>query len=106
MRGSLCIGLLAGLLSGCLNVTTQILSPDMDVKPARVGSDCVYQILLPIMVGTVTADQARKNAGHYEPNPGYEDKFVREPITRVHSIAVRDWAVPFYGEHCIEVTGE
>jgi hypothetical protein len=97
-------GLLA--MVGCVNVSAQTMLPDMSVQPKAKGTDCAWYAVLPIFIGDTTVAQAMQNVGYSVPNPGYAEKFIRTPITKIHSVTVRDFAVPFYGERCVEVAGE
>ena len=107
---------LAGLLlAGCVNLDLRPALVDPQVKPALEGDDCAYQILLPILIGSLSAEQAMRNAGYDAPSrqsprggsrmtPATE--FIPAPITKVHSIEIQQRAFLSFGYICIHVTGE
>jgi hypothetical protein len=108
--------LLAGLLlAGCVNLDLRPALVDPHVKPTLEGEDCAYQILLPILIGSLSAERAMQNAGYDAPsrqNPRSESRmtpateFIPTPITKVHNIEIRQRAFLFFGATCIHVTGE
>jgi hypothetical protein len=99
------------LIAGCVNLDHRLMVPDRSVTPINTGYDCTYMIVLPIFIGTNTAEKAMANAGREVPagrssNGLPTTKFLASPITKVHSIELQQRATIFYSEVCIQVKGE
>ena len=87
------------LLTGCVNLDIQLAPDDPAVKSTLIGEDCAQAIFLPLLIGTLTIDEAKRNV------PGPE--FGHQPvITTVHSLRMTQFGVPFYSEACLKVTEE
>ena len=105
-------------LTGCVNFDQRIMLPDMTVKPIKTGYDCTHMIIVPIFIGTNTVAQAMANGGREEgttvertsPNgrtySAHSRLWVADPITKVHSIDVQSWGMPFWSYSCLKVQGE
>lgn len=91
------------LLTGCINITTELQPVNSNVKPTAKGLDCV-PIVLGMGFGTNRIDTAARS--------GYmgSDRFDNNgnaPIRNIHSIRQTDFALfNLIGHRCLEVTGE
>lgn len=88
------------LSTGCINISTRLQPEDPAVSPLLKGEDCV-PIVFGFGWGTNTIERAMEEAG--KPNL---DKPAGKPIKRVHTVQFTDTTVVWFGERCIEVTGE
>lgn len=90
------------ILSGCINISTRLQPEDVSVKALKTGSDCV-PIILGFGFGTATVERAKAQLeapdfGDPPPSDG--------PITKVRRVESTDFQVLFFGNRCVEVTGE
>lgn len=100
------------LLSGCVNTTVRAIPEDMSVPATHEGSDCVPMILS-IMIGTATAEQAMAKAyaiADKETVRAYAMKNVTaeapvRPITKLRRSQVSDTFFLGFGARCVEVVG-
>lgn len=92
------------LLSGCLNLTTEIMPTNPAVTGETVtGSDCVPMIL-GILVGTATVDQAIKRDRMEAPR-SYLEHVIGPPIRQIKAIRINDYGFLGFGARCVEVEG-
>ncbi len=103
------IGLLFSvLLSGCINITTEVQPSDPDVKEVLMGEDCT-PIVLGMGLGTNTIEGAKKDGrplgdvGEFRSRIKLND---RTPIRRIRSIQTSGFYVLLVGSSCIQVIGE
>ncbi len=89
--------------AGCINIGARLQPEDVSVQALKTGRDCV-PIIFGFGFGTVDIELAKRQVdtdpepGSSEPSPG--------PITKMRSVELVDRMVPYFGERCIEVTGE
>jgi len=106
------VALLFLLLSGCVNTTIQATPEDQTVPATHEGSDCVPMILS-IMIGTATAEQAMAKAyatADKEAVQAYAMKNITaeapvRPITKLRRSQVTDAFFLGFGGRCVEVVG-
>ncbi len=97
-------------LAGCLHITTQLQPEDQKIREQAEGEDCLYMFPFPVIIGRVTVDQARANAGYVtrEPADGqyYRREFHPAPIVRVRRVELREGFFLLVAWRCIVVVGE
>lgn len=92
-------------LTGCINITTQTQPSNPTVKPILEGSDCV-PIIFGLGAGTASIEKAMMN-GTSQPFAAFTNaKPVVTPIRTVHRVQSTEAMFLFFGERCVEVTGE
>lgn len=104
-KQTICL-LVALLLSGCIMIDTKLQLPDPNVKPTLTGEDCVS--ILGFGIGTVRMGEAMQGR-HFVSQPGTYGQMVRvpdAPIRRIHSVLLKESTGLFFGQRCLEVTGE
>ena len=98
--------LLGAFLSGCYNVSTQVMPENPDVKAALAGEDC-SSIIFGFGFGHSTIAAAQKSNFH---TPGdstsYRTDMLTSPITKIRTINIRESYIVIGGERCVEVIGE
>jgi hypothetical protein len=107
---------LALLIGGCINISAQLQPINESVKADKTSSDCAG-INFGFGFGSLTVERAMMNMMKvkriYDPlnlgpsgtsEPSTEEKVPY--ITKIRSIALHDTTFLFFGERCIEVTGE
>ena len=99
------------VLAGCVNLSVALAPVNPAVKPERTGEVCETAVVLPILWGHLTVEEAMKSAEVRvctETETGFVGKCVTTVpgITKVHSLELTDFGVPFYTEVCLKVTGE
>lgn len=90
------------MLTGCINITTELRPVNEAVKPVLKGHDCTT-IAFGIGLGTNRMSEALRT--------GYaqDDEFEHAPraIRTIHSVTLTDTAfLNLGGSRCLEVTGE
>lgn len=92
------------LLSGCLNLTTEIMPSNPGVTGETVtGSDCVPMIF-GVLVGTATVDQAMQRE-RKERRGGEVESITGPPIRHIKTIRLNDYGFLGFGARCVEVEG-
>jgi hypothetical protein len=89
---------------GCVNITTDLQRINRDVQDVLVGRDC-SPILLGFGFGHNTVAQAQRD------NVQVSNRFegfqrLTTPITKIRMISLTEATLFFFGERCVEVTGE
>lgn len=91
------------LLTGCQNVTMNVTPPNLYSGQAiREASDCV-PMAFGLSFGEASVESALKQRVIKIGEP-YDAH--REPIMKLHSIALHDYVFLMFGARCVEVTGE
>ena len=96
------------LLSGCINITTELQPSNPDIKGVLMGEDCT-PIVLGMGLGTNTIENALKDGrpeddvGEFRPRIKLNS---RTPITRIRTIQLSEFYVLLVGSRCIQVLGE
>ncbi len=97
-------------LAGCLHITTQLQPEDQKIQEQAEGEDCLYMFPFPVIIGRVTVDQAKANAGYVTQQSGDREYPRREfhpaPIVRVRRVELREGFFLLVGWRCIVVVGE
>src|SRR5688572_2039376 len=102
------ICLLTLILSGCINITTELQPSNTDVQGVLLGEDCT-PIVLGMGLGTNTIEGAKKDGrpmgdvGEFRSRIKLND---RTPIRRIRSIQTSGFYVLLVGSSCIQVIGE
>ena len=103
----LCIVIVAGTLSGCMNITTSLQAEDTSVKALYTTSDCV-PVVFGLANGTATVEGAL--ARPIVDDLGYwakeGDTAPPQRVTKVRRIQLSDSQFLFFGARCVEVVGE
>jgi hypothetical protein len=103
MRGLLII-VISVLLSGCVNVSAQLTPTNPAVTGETVtSSDCVPMIL-GILIGTATVDQALQRE-RTERRGGDVESVTGPPIRQIKTIRLNDYGFLGFGARCVEVEG-
>ena len=107
MRPSLaCLFML--LLSGCINITTELQPSNPDVKGVLMGEDCT-PIVLGMGLGTNTIEGAKKDGrpmGDVGEFRGRIKLNSRTTISHIRTIQLSEFYVLLVGSRCIQVIGE
>ena len=96
------------LLSGCINITTELQPSNTDVKGVLMGEDCT-PIVLGMGLGTNTIEGAKKDgrpmgdAGEFRRHIKLND---RTPIDRIRTLQITNFYILLIGSSCIQVVGE
>ena len=96
------------LLSGCINITTELQPSNTDVKGVLMGEDCT-PIVLGMGLGTNTIEGAKKDGrpmgdvGEFRSRVKLNDRTV---INRIRTIQITNFYVLLVGSSCIQVVGE
>lgn len=97
------------VVSGCINITTELQPSNADVKAVLLGEDCT-PIILGMGLGTNTIEHAKKDGRRlgevgekFRPRIKLND---RTPIDRIRTIQITDFYVLLVGSSCIQVLGE
>src|SRR5689334_19891266 len=97
------------VLSGCINITTELQPSNTDVKGVLQGQDCT-PIVLGMGFGTNTIEEAKKDG---RPLGVVDEEFRdriklnrRTAITRIRSIQITDFYLLLIGSSCLQVHGE
>lgn len=96
------------VLSGCINITTELQPSNADVQGVLMGEDC-SPIVLGMGLGTNTIENALKD-GRPKGDVGEFRSRVklnsRTSITRIRTIQLSEFYVLLVGSRCIQVLGE
>lgn len=96
------------VVSGCINITTELQPSKADVQGVLLGEDC-SPIVLGMGLGTNTIDNALKD-GRPKGDVGEFRTRVklnsRTAITRIRTIQLSEFYVLLVGSRCIQVLGE
>ena len=96
------------VVSGCINITTELQPSNADVQGVLLGEDC-SPIVLGMGLGTNTIDNALKD-GRPKGDVGEFRTRVklnsRTAITRIRTIQLSEFYVLLVGSRCIQVLGE
>ena len=98
----------AMLLSGCINITTELQPSNPDVKDVLMGEDCT-PIVLGLGVGTNRIEHALKDGRPYGDVGEFRARVKlngRTAITRVRTIQLTEFYVLLVGSRCVQVVGE
>ncbi len=96
--------LCAVLLSGCINISTELQPPNEQVESKLEGSDCSL-ILLGFGLGT--NHYAKALTGWTPGAWGYDPDRFHATIQRVHSVQFHNWQfMGLVGQQCLEIWGE
>ena len=96
------------LLSGCINITTELQPSNADVKGVLMGEDCT-PIVLGMGLGTNTIEGAKKDGrpmgdvGEFRSRIKLND---RTPIKRIRTLQITNFYILLVGSSCIQVIGE
>ncbi len=96
------------LLSGCINITTELQPSNADVKGVLMGEDCT-PIVLGMGLGTNTIEGAQKDGrpmgdvGEFRSRIKLND---RTPIKRIRTLQITNFYILLVGSSCIQVVGE
>ena len=100
--------LFTAMLSGCINITTELQPSNPEVKGILMGEDCT-PIVLGMGLGTNTIEGAKKDGrplgdmGEFRARIKLND---RTPISRIRTIQITDFYVLLVGSSCLQVLGE
>lgn len=107
MRSALAC-LLMLIVSGCINITTELQPSNPDVKGVLMGEDCT-PIVLGMGLGTNTIEGAKKDGrpmgdvGEFRSRIKLND---RTPINRIRTLQLTNFYILLVGSSCIQVVGE
>ena len=96
------------LLSGCINITTELQPSNTDVQGVLLGEDCT-PVVLGVGLGTNTIEGAKKDGrpmgdvGEFRSRVKLNDRTV---INRIRTIQITNFYVLLVGSSCIQVVGE
>jgi hypothetical protein len=95
--------LTAGLLTGCVDIETDLLPVDASVQPLLVGRDC-SPIVLGFGFGHNTVEQA-KRTDLQRASDEFEGT-ITTPITKIRVISLEEFNLVLAGVRCLKVIGE
>lgn len=107
MRPSLAC-LLTLILSGCINISTELQPTNADVQAVLMGEDCT-PIVLGMGLGTNTIENALKDGRPYGDVGEFRTRIKlnrRTTITRIRTIQLSEFYVLLIGSRCVQVLGE
>src|SRR6476660_4501911 len=96
------------VVSGCINITTELQPSNADVKAVLMGEDCT-PIVLGMGLGTNTIEGAQKDGrpmgdvGEFRSRIKLND---RTPIKRIRTLQITNFYILLVGSSCIQVVGE
>ena len=96
------------LLSGCINISTEVYPTNADVAGVLLGEDCT-PIILGMGLGTNTIENAQKDGRPYGDVGDFRERIKlnrRTTITRIRTIQLSEFYVLLVGSRCIQVVGE
>ena len=102
------ICLLTLILSGCINITTELQPSNTEVQSILLGEDCT-PVVLGVGLGTNTIEGAKKDGrpmgdvGEFRSRVKLNDRTV---INRIRTIQITNFYVLLVGSSCIQVVGE
>ena len=100
--------LLTVLLSGCINITTELQPSNTDVQDVLLGEDCT-PIVLGMGLGTNTIEGAKKDGRPMGDVGEFRSRIKlneRTLINRIRTIQITNFYVLLVGSSCIQVVGE
>jgi hypothetical protein len=107
MRILFCV-LFTVLLTGCINITTELQPSNSDVKDVLMGEDCT-PIVLGLGLGTNRIEYALKDGRPYGEVGEFRTRVKlngRTTITRIRTIQLTEFYVLLVGSRCVQVVGE
>jgi hypothetical protein len=102
------ICLLTLILSGCINITTEVQPSNTDVQDVLLGEDCT-PIVLGMGLGTNTIEGAKKDGRPMGDVGEFRSRIKlneRTLINRIRTIQITNFYVLLVGSSCIQVVGE
>ena len=102
------ICLLTLILSGCINISTEVQPTNADVAGVLLGEDCT-PIILGMGLGTNTIENAQKDGRPYGEVGEFRERIKlnrRTTITRIRTIQLNEFYILLVGSRCIQVIGE
>jgi hypothetical protein len=102
------ICLLTLILSGCINITTELQPSNTDVQDVLLGEDCT-PIVLGMGLGTNTIEGAKKDGRPMGDVGEFRSRIKlneRTLINRIRTIQMTNFYVLLVGSSCIQVVGE
>jgi len=96
------------LLSGCINIATELQPSNLDVKDVLMGEDCT-PIVLGLGLGTNRIEYALKDGRSYGDLGDFRTRVKlngRTTITRIRTIQLTEFYVLLVGSRCVQVIGE
>jgi hypothetical protein len=100
--------LCAVVLSGCINIATELQPSNPDVKDVLLGEDCT-PIVLGLALGTNRMASALKDGRPYGDIGEFRDRVKlngRTTIARIRTIQLSEFYVLLVGSRCVQVVGE
>jgi hypothetical protein len=100
--------LLTLILSGCINITTELQPSNPDVQDVLLGEDCT-PVVLGMGLGTNTIEGAKRDGrpmgdvGEFRSRVKLNDRTL---INRIRTIQISNFYVLLVGSSCIQVVGE
>jgi hypothetical protein len=100
--------LLTLILSGCINITTELQQSNPDVQDVLLGEDCT-PVVLGMGLGTNTIEGAKRDGrpmgdvGEFRSRVKLNDRTL---INRIRTIQISNFYVLLVGSSCIQVVGE
>jgi hypothetical protein len=108
VMGSVLACLFIVMLSGCINITTELQPSNTDVKGVLMGEDCT-PIVLGMGLGTNTIENAKKDGRPYGDIGEFRSRIKlnrRTTITHIRTIQLTEFYILLVGSRCIQVVGE
>lgn len=102
------ICLLTLILSGCINITTELQPSNTDVQDVLLGEDCT-PIVLGMGLGTNTIEGAKKDGRPMGDVGEFRSRIKlneRTLINRIRTIQITNFYVLLVGSSCIQIVGE
>ena len=96
------------ILSGCINISTEVYPTNADVAGVLLGEDCT-PIILGMGLGTNTIENAQKDGRPYGDVGDFRERIKlnrRTTITRIRTIQLTEFYILLVGSRCIQVIGE
>jgi hypothetical protein len=96
------------LLSGCINIRTEVQPTNADIQGVLMGEDCT-PIVLGFALGTNTIAYALKDGRPYGDIGEFRSRVKlnqRTTITRIRTIQLTEFYVLLVGSRCVQVIGE
>lgn len=94
----------ASMLTGCIDIETDLLPVDTSVQPVVVGRDCT-PIVLGFGFGHNTIEQA-KRTDLKRSGDEFDGMDVTTPITKVRVASLEEFNLVLAGVRCLKVVGE
>ena len=96
------------LLSGCINIRTEVQPTNADIQGVLLGEDCT-PIVLGLGFGTNTIEYALKDGRPYGDIGDFRGRIKlnqRTTITRIRTIQLTEFYILLIGSRCVQVIGE